>query len=330
MQVDEMELRSADISDVEDAAERLRDVGVITPVLESARLNEMVGGRVLLKAEVLQRTGSYKFRGAYNRLCRLNESERERGVVAFSTGNFGQAVAMAAELLSIPATVVLPKDAPAIKVENARGYGADVLFYDRDIPNHREKIAAELSERKGLTVIRPGDDTYVIAGYGTCGLELFAQVKDPIDAVLCPCGGGGLMAGIIAASDYRTHIEMYTVEPEHFDDTSRSLKLGRRVGNEIGRRSLCDAILTPMPAELPFRTLVDRVRQGLVVKDEETERAMEFAFRELKLVLEPAGAIALAAAMAGKVDCRGRTTAVICSGGSVDPEIFARVIRQVK
>lgn len=314
-------------ADVVDAAKQIRGQAIATPLLESEALNHLVGGRLLCKAETLQIAGSYKFRGAYNRLSRLDAAARARGAVAFSTGNFGQGVATAARMLGIPATIIVPKDAPAVKVNNARAQGADVRFYDRAIKNHREDMARDLSAERGLTIVPPGDDAEVIAGYGTSGLELEEQFPGQIDAVLGPCGGGGLMAGIsLVFRERRLSTQLFTVEPEGFDDTARSLAAGRRVGNPPEARSICDAILTPMPAELPFAVLRQTIARGLVVPDDAVRRAMALAFLHLKIVLEPAGAIALAAALSRIHDCRGRTVAVICSGGSVDRAVFTAAL----
>jgi threonine dehydratase len=324
-------LRSPTFADLVSAQENLRGHATVTPLLESPELSELTGGRLLFKAESLQRTGSYKFRGAYNRLSRLSGDERQRGIVAFSTGNFGQAVACAAKLLGIPATIIVPQDAPAVKIDNCRGYGAEVLFYDRANKTQREEMARELSAKRGLTVVPPGDDALVISGYGTSGMELLDQFSEPIDALLCPCGGGGLSAGIaVTFAERQPQTQIFTVEPAGFDDTARSLEKGERVGIEPGFASICDAIQTPIPAELPFRTLRERITKGLVVEDEHTLRAMAMAFKHLKLVLEPAGAIALAAALSGKFDCHGKTVAMICSGASVDPVIFAEALKLVK
>ncbi len=324
-------LRSPTFADLVAAQEMLRGHATVTPLLESPELSALTGGRLLFKAESLQRTGSYKFRGAYNRLSRLSDDERRRGIVAFSTGNFGQAVACAAKLLGIPATIIVPKDAPTVKVANCRGFGAEVLYYDRANKTQREEMARELSAQRGLTVVPPGDDAWVIAGYGTSGMELLDQFSEPIDAVLCPCGGGGLSAGIaLAFAERQPGTQIFTVEPAGFDDTARSLERGERVGIEPGYTSICDAIQTPIPAELPFRTLRERITRGLLVEDEHTLHAMAMAFTHLKLVLEPAGAIALAAALSGAFECRGKTVAILCSGSSVDVAIFRRALDFVK
>ncbi len=324
-------LRVPTHADVLDAATQLRGRAVVTPVLESEALNERVGGRLLCKAEALQVTGSYKFRGAYNRLSRLDADARLRGVVAFSTGNFGQAVATAARLLAMPATIIVPQDAPVVKIHNARAQGAEVLFYDRAIPNHREDMAQQLAAERGLTVVPPGDDAEVIAGYGTCGLELEQQHAGRFDAVLAPCGGGGLMAGIsLVFRARRPETELFTVEPAGFDDTARSLAAGRRVGNAPEARSICDAILTPRPAELPFGVLQRNVTRGLAVSDDAVREAMALAFLHLKIVLEPAGAVALAGALSGAIDCRGRTIGIICSGSSVDTGVFIAALETLR
>lgn len=315
-------------ADLLSAQERLRGHAVVTPVLESPELNEQVGGRLLFKAESLQRTGSYKFRGAYNRLSRLSEEERQRGIVAFSTGNFGQAVACAAKLLGIPAIIIVPQDAPAVKINNCRAYGAEVRFYNRANKTQREEMARELSAEKGLTVVPPGDDAWVVAGYGTSGLEMLDQCEEvAFDALLCPCGGGGLSAGIaLALAERRPQTQLFIVEPAGFDDTTRSLAAGERLGIESGHESVCDAIQTPIPAALPFEILRRQAAGGVVIDDQQTLAAMAVAFRHLKLVLEPAGAIALAAALSGALDCRGKTVAVICSGASVDTTVFRRAL----
>lgn len=321
-------MRGPALEDVVAAAAQIRGKAIVTPLLESEALNAKVGGRLLCKAEALQVTGSYKFRGAYNRLSRLGAAERARGIVAFSTGNFGQAVATAARMLGIPATIIVPKDAPAVKVNNARAQGAEVLFYDRAIKNHREDMARELAAKRGLTVVPPGDDVEVVAGYGTAGLEIEEQFAGKIDAVLGPCGGGGLMAGVsLVFAARRPETELFTVEPQGFDDTARSLAARTRLGNEPGAKSICDAILTPMPAELPLAVLQRTIKRGLVVTDDEVRRAMAQAFLHLKIVLEPAGAVALAAALSGKIGGEGKTVAVICSGSSVDTGVFISALQ---
>lgn len=317
------------IADVEDAAERLRPWAVHTPLLESRRLNEEIGARVLFKAEVLQRTGSFKFRGAFTAISRLSESRRRRGVVAFSSGNHAQGVAAAARLFDIPAVIVMPSTAPRVKIDNTRHCGAEVILYD-PATEDRDAIGERIERERGLSLIRPFDAFHVICGQGTAGLEIAEQATAldlEIDELLCPCGGGGLIGGIAIAMAARSpDTRLYCVEPEHFDDTRRSLEAGERVAIEPGHASICDAILTPQPGRLTFRIMRERLAGGLVVDDTQVMHAMRWAFSRLKLVLEPGGAVALAALLAGARPARGKTIAVVCSGGNVDADTFARSI----
>jgi threonine dehydratase len=312
-------------ADVEAAAARLRGVAARTPLLESAALNERAGGRVLLKAECLQRTGSFKFRGAYNAISQTQAS----AVVAYSSGNHAQGVAAAAKLLGKAATIVMPADAPAIKIASTRAYGAEVRLYDRERES-REAIGAEIAARTGAALIRPYDDPWIIAGQGTAALELAAQAQElgaAPDLALVPCGGGGLIAGCaLALSTAFPGIAIYAVEPDGLDDTRRSLEAGERVANPAGARSICDALLVPTPGELTFALNRRLLAGGLAVSDEEARGAIAFAFRALKLVLEPGGAVALAAVLSGRLALGGRTAAVVLSGGNVDPELFAAAI----
>jgi threonine dehydratase len=315
------------LADVEAAAARLRGVAVRTPLLESEALNARVGGRILVKAECLQRTGSFKFRGAYyNTISQIQAP----AVVAYSSGNHGQGVAAAARLLGKTATIVMPADAPAIKVERTRADGAEIRLYDRTRES-REAIGAEIAARTGAALVRPYDDPRIIAGQGTAGLELALQANEQgarLDAALIPCGGGGLIAGCsLALSQLCPGIEIYAVEPAAFDDTRRSLAAGLRVANPPGGRSICDALLVPTPGELTFELNRRLLAGGLAVGDEDALRAMSFAFRHLKLVVEPGGAVALAALLSGRFDARGRTVAIMLSGGNVDPELFALALR---
>src|SRR6266851_3610238 len=297
------------IDDIRAASRRLEGRAVVTPLLESPLLNARLGGRLLVKAESLQRTGSFKFRGAYNTLAQLDAAQRRGGVVAYSSGNHAQGVAAAAQLLGMPALIVMPADAPAIKVANTRGYGAEVVLYDR----YRES-REEIGRR--------------IAGQGTAGLEIAAQAKAlgaRLDAVIIPCSGGGLAAGCaLALAAECPGVAVYTAEPVGFDDMRRSLAAGERVANDPGARSICDALLAPMPGEVTFPINRRLLAGGVAVSDDEVFAAMATAFGELKLVVEPGGAAALAAALSGKIDVKQRTVAVIASGGNVDPAIFAR------
>lgn len=317
------------MTEIEAAAARLAGVAVVTPLIEDANLTRRHPARLLVKAEVLQRTGSFKFRGAMNRMLQLDADQRRAGVIAFSSGNHGQAVAAAARLLETSAVVVMPTDAPAIKIERTRAHGAEILFYDRQ-RDDREAIAQSLAAERHLTMIRPFDDPAIIAGQGTAGLELCAQAADrgaPLDLVLVPCSGGGLAAGIATAvADRSPGTEVIVVEPQGFDDTGRSLAAGERQTNGPGGTSLCDALMASSPGALTFPILHRLACRGVTVTDREVETAMAYAFSDLKLVVEPGGAAALAAVLAGKVPVAGRTVAVVCSGGNVDPALFSRVL----
>ena len=315
--------------DVAEAAKRIHGLAVRTPLLESPALNERIGGRVLLKAETLQRTGSFKFRGAYNRISQIPIPARPAGVVAFSSGNHAQGVAAAAALLGLPATIVMPEDAPAMKLANTRAYGAEVVTYPRN-GGARESMAAEIASRTGATIVPPFDDAGVIAGQGTCGLEIAEQAAAmgaKLDALLVCCGGGGLTAGCaLAMAERSPETAVYTVEPDDFDDTRRSLASGTRKEIAAGGRSFCDALLSPMPGRLTFAINQALLAGGLAVSDAQVTDAMVYAFRTLKLVIEPGGAVALAAVLSQCFDARGKTVAVVLSGGNVDPRVYAEIL----
>lgn len=317
------------VADVKDAAKRLRGRALITPLVESPLLNDRLGGRLLVKAEMLQYAGAFKFRGAFNRLSRLDDAARARGVVAYSSGNHAQGVAVVARILNVPALIVMPRTAPAIKVANTRAYGAEVVLYD-PATESREEIGGKLAEERGATLVPPYDDPDIIAGQGTVGLELAAQAREhdaTLDAVLIPCGGGGLTSGCaLALSEESPGTALYCVEPAGFDDTALSLEAGKRITIPSGAMSFCDALPHLTPGELTFEINKRLLTGGLVVDDEKTAEAMLAAFTYLKLVVEPGGAVALAAALSGAFDCRGKTVAVVCSGGNVDPALFYSVL----
>ena len=317
------------LADIEDAARLLRPHAVCTPLLESPRLNEATGARVLVKAEPLQRTGSFKFRGAYTAITRMPEGKRAAGVLAYSSGNHAQGVAYAARLLGTRAVIVMPADAPRVKIDNTRSHDAEVVLYDPDRED-RETVGARIADERGLHLVRPYDDFDVICGQGTVGVEIVEQASaldTRIDALLCPCGGGGLIGGIATALRARsTGTQIHCVEPEGFDDTRRSLESGERARNAGGHTTICDALRAPTPGTLTFRINREVLAGGLVVRDDEVIAAMRCAFAELKLVLEPGGAVALAALLAGRIDVRGRTVVVVCSGGNVDPAFFSRCL----
>jgi threonine dehydratase len=317
------------LRDVEWAAERLAGHALVTPLIESPALNERLGGRVLVKPETLQRVGAFKFRGAYNRLSRLSGPQRKTGVVAFSSGNHAQGVALAARLLSMPALIVMPSDAPAVKVEATRAYGAEVRFYDR-ATDDREALAEAAAAERRAVIVPAFDDPLIIAGQGTIGLEIAAQAQAlgaPLDLLLGPVGGGGLMSGVSLAMAARSPAtRLFGVEPADYDDTRRSLEAGERRGAPPAPRSLCDALESPMPGRLTFPILQAHLAGVLAVTDAEVAEAMRYAFATLKLVVEPGGAVALAALLAGKLPLEGRTAAIILSGGNVDPGLYARVL----
>lgn len=309
-------------ADVRDAARRIKGVAVRTPLLEFAPLNERVGHRVLVKFEGAQRTGSFKFRGAYNRLSRIPVNRRPAGVVAWSSGNHAQGVADAARLLGIPAMIVMPADAPAIKIANTRALGAEVVSYDR-YTQSREEMATALADERGAVLVPSFDDPYIIAGQGTAGLEILeqaAQAGATIGRVLVCCGGGGLVAGIATAiKDTAPGIAIYSVEPRAFDDTARSLASGQREAVPADARSICDALLAPTPGALTFPINQALLSGGLSVTDEQVRAAMRFALQSMKLVVEPGGAVALAAALEGIAPPADGATVVMVSGANVDP-----------
>jgi len=321
---------SVTIDAVRAAAGRLAGHAVRPALIESPALNERAGGRVLVKPETLQRVGAFKFRGAYNRLVQLSPEQRRGGVVAFSSGNHAQGVALAARLLAMPAVIVMPADAPVVKVEATRGYGAEVRFYDR-ARDDREALAAGIAAERGAVVVPAFDDEHIIAGQGTVGLELLEEARalaGGLDLAAYPVGGGGLIAGgSIAIKALSPATEVWGVEPALFDDTRRSLAAGERLSVAPGSRSLCDALESPAPGKITFPILQANVSGIATVTDAEVAEAMRYAFSALKLVVEPGGSVALAALLAGKLEARGRTVGIVLSGGNVDPELFARVIR---
>lgn len=317
------------LADIEAAAARIKGWAVETPVIESPALNEMLGRRVLIKAETLQRVGAFKFRGAFNRLSQLSDEEKTRGVVAFSSGNHAQGVALAAKLLGMPALIVMPADAPKVKAEATAGYGAEVRFYDR-LTESREKIAAAIAEERGAVVVPAFDDPHIIAGQGTAGLELVRQAQAlgaRLDVVMTPASGGGLLAGVATAvKALSPHTTLIGVEPAGYDDTLQSLRAGERRPVTPTHRTLCDALESPCPGELTFPILKRHVSDIAVVTNEEVAEAMRVAFRVLKLVVEPGGSAGLAALLAGKVSAPG-TVGLVLSGGNVDPDQYAQVLR---
>ncbi|MBX9711915.1 MAG: threonine/serine dehydratase [Xanthobacteraceae bacterium] len=316
-------------SDIEDAARVLAPVAIRTRLMSSPALDERVGARVLLKPEMLQRTGSFKFRGAFNKLSSIAPERRAAGVVAFSSGNHAQGVAAAAQILKLPATIVMPADAPLSKRERTEGYGAKVVLYDRD-KEDREQIARDIAGKHGATLVPPFDDPKIIAGQGTVGLEIaedLLAMGTPPDLVSAPASGGGLMAGIALATKYHfPGATLMTAEPEGFDDHARSLNSGQRQPHHAQGHTICDALMASIPGEITFAVNQKLVTGGVTATDAEVGAAVAFVFRELKLVVEPGGAVALAALLAGRFDVRDKTVVIVLSGGNVDADLFARLI----
>lgn len=320
------------IRDIRAARRRLDGHARLTPLIEDRLLNHAAGRRVLVKAECLQLTGSFKFRGGWSAVSALGAEARARGVIAYSSGNHAQGVALAAHLLGAPAVILMPADAPALKLANTRAYGAEVVTYDRAGGESREAIGEEIARTRGLTLIRPYDDPKVMAGQGTAGLELAAQARSMgvtrADVLVCT-GGGGLASGIaLALETDAPGLRVRTVEPEGFDDVARSLAAGERLETDTpSTASICDAIVTPRPGALTFPILARLAGPGLAVSDAEAMAAMRAAFLRLKLVLEPGGAVALAAALGGHgID--GDAVIAVATGGNVDPALFARALAE--
>jgi len=315
--------------DVASAARRLSGHVVRTPMLRNTMLDQLTGGTILIKPETLQRTGSFKLRGATNAALQLSDSERRAGVVTHSSGNHGQALACAASGVGTAATIFMPADAPRVKVESTRRWGAEIIHYDR-VRDDRDAMARAYAERTGAALIPPFDHPHVIAGQGTLALELVEDAEKAgfaMDALLVCTGGGGMIAGCaLAVEGASAATEVYAVEPEGADDTVRSLRSGVREGNPPGGSQLCDSLLAKMPGELTFAVNQPRLAGGVAVSDEEVLAAIAFAFMHLKLVVEPGGAVCLAALLAGKFEAKGRVVGAVLSGANVDPGVFARAL----
>ncbi len=317
------------LEDVRAAARALRDVAVRTPLLENPDLSEELGGRLLLKAECAQRTGAFKLRGAYWRMLQMSAAERARGVITYSSGNHALGVACAARLLGSSALIVMPDDAPAAKIAAVREAGAEIAFFDRDSVDSAQ-IVARLQRETGRIRVPPSADPQVMAGAATVALELFEQAEArqlQLDAVLVPCGGGGLSAATaFVAHEISPHTQVYAVEPELFDDTRRSLAAGRPVPNPSGRRTICDAIMTPIPNDVTFPINKALLAGGLVASDDEVIEAMRLAFERFRIVAEPGACVGIAAALAGRIDLAGKAIATIITGGNIAPERFCSLL----
>lgn len=322
--------RLPDYRDVEAACGRLKGHAVVTPLLSSPKVDAMLGGEVLIKAEPLQRTGSFKFRGACNAVAMLEDGTR--CVVAWSSGNHAQAVAAAATARGIRAIIVMPEDAPAMKIANTRALGGEVVLYDR-YNQSREDIGAALAAENNAAIIPPYDFLPVIAGQGTIGVEIAeaCQARGLIpDQLLCCTGGGGLLSGLsLGLHQHLPDVTIIAAEPEGFDDFSRSIAAGERLSNAPGARTICDAIVTPTPGAITFAVNRDHVSHGVAVSDEEVLAAMAFAWAEYKIVVEPGGAVALAAGLTGKIPLNGKRSVIVASGGNVDQAIFERALAQL-
>ena len=316
-------------ADVDAAAGVLASFAVRTPLLSPPVLCDRVGAKVFLKPEVLQRTGSFKFRGAFNKLSSIPMKARGGGVVAFSSGNHAQGVAAAAQILNMRATIVMPADAPLSKRERTKAFGAEVVLYDRDRED-REAIARDIAEKRGATLVPPYDDPKVIAGQGTVGREIAEDLTAlgiTPDIVVAPVSGGGLIAGVATAIKARfPQAMLMSAEPEAFDDHARSLRAGRREPHKASGRTICDALMASIPGEITFAINSRLLTKGVTASDAEVGAAVGFAFRELKLVVEPGGAVGLAALLAGQIDARGKTVVIVLSGGNVDADLYARLI----
>jgi threonine dehydratase len=303
-------------NDILQARERINGVAHRTPVLTSRQFNEMVGGEVFFKAENFQRAGAFKFRGAYNKLASLASDERRRGVLAYSSGNHAQATALAAKLFGVPAVIVMPHDAPQIKVDGTRGYGAEVIFYNR-YTESREDTGERISQERGLILVPPFDDYQIMAGQGTAALELMEDVPE-LDFLLTPCSGCGLLAGCaVTAKHLRPSIRVFGVEPEAGNDTWQSMRKGERVRIEVPK-TIADGLQTPSPGKLTFPIVKDLVEDILLVSDEELISTMRFMLERMKVLVEPSGAAAAAAVFHHKFDLAGKRIGVVLSGGNVD------------
>ena len=310
---------------------RIRPFALTTPLIESARLNERLGGRVLLKLETLQRVGAFKFRGAYNKISQIDKAKHPGGVVASSSGNHAQGVADASALMGLPALIVMPSDAPPMKIARTKRLGAEVVLYDRATED-RDAIADRLVGERDAVMVHPFDDPDIIAGQGTAGLEIVEQVMAlglVPDLLIAPCSGGGLLSGLaIAIHSGFPGCQVLSAEPEEFDDMARSLVSGRRESNAKKSGSICDALMSEMPGKITFVACTEQSVRGVVASEAQVRAAIRYAFEELKLVVEPGGAVAFAALLAGRVPVAGKTAVVVLSGGNIDPALFAEILAE--
>lgn len=317
------------LDDVRSAQAVLADVVVRTPVLENADVNAMLGGRILLKAENFQRTGAFKIRGAYHRILNLTSKERARGTVSYSSGNHALGLARAAQMLDSSAVIVMPSDVPAAKMNATRSLGAEIVTFDRDTENSFD-VVARIKSQTGRIEVPPSAHGQVLAGAGTAALELFEDAP-VLDAVLVPCGGGGLTAATaVVMAEASPQTQVYAAEPALFDDTCRSLAAGKRLANPVGRRTVCDAIMTPIPNEVTFPINLDLLSGGVTASDADVRLAMRFAFEHFKIVTEPGAVVGLAAVLSGQVAIKNKTIATVITGGNIDLARFAALTGDVE
>jgi len=319
------------LEDIQDAAQALNEIAIRTPLLGSPDVDVRFAGRLLIKVECVQRTGAFKIRGAYNRIRQMSASEKQRGVITYSSGNHAQGVALASQLLGTSALIAMPEDTTTAKMESTRALEAEIVTFDRDSEDSGE-VVSRLRAKTGRIIVPPSGDGRVLAGGGTVALELFEQARNlgtSLDAVLVPCGGGGLTAATaIVMQALSPTTQVFAVEPELFDDTRRSLVAGRRVSNPKGRRTICDAIMTPTPNALTFPINRDLLAGALVVSDDEVRAAMLFAYDQFKIVVEPGAAVGIAAILSRKIEIQGKTIATIVTGGNIDPGRFCGMLKQ--
>ncbi len=316
------------LKDVREAAPLLRGIVHRTPVLENHEVNALLGGRLLLKAENFQRTGAFKIRGAYHRIAQMNSAERARGVVTYSSGNHALGVARAAQILSSSAVIVMPSDVPEAKIQAVHALGAEIVTFQRDSEDSAEIVAA-IEAETGRIEVPPSAHAQVLAGAGTSALELCEDATALLDTVLVPCGGGGLTAATAAVmAETSPQTQVFAVEPELFNDTQRSLEKGKRVPNPKGHRTICDAIMTPIPNAVTFSINHALLAGGFSVSDQEVREAMRFAFEHFKIVTEPGAVVGLAAVLSGRVGIKGRSVATVITGGNISPERFARLLEK--
>ena len=310
---------------IDTAHSQIKNQIIQTPLISNDYINKKLNSKIFFKLENLQNTGSFKFRGASYKISKLNDENKKNGVVAYSSGNHAQAVAYASLQQNINCKIIMPKNAPKIKIENTRKYKAEVILYD-PATESRESIGEKISIEENRTLIRPYDDIDIIAGQGTAGKEIYEQLMQISiipDMYLCCCGGGGLIAGTSTyLKEKFTNIKSYSVEPFGFEDTKKSLNSGKILPNEKGYTSICDAIITPQPGDVTFPINLKNLQDGLVVTDEEVKNAIKFLSENLKIIVEPGGAVAATAALTEKINVKNKTVVVMISGGNIDLEIF--------